>query len=188
MNESDQVWRELAGPTFDELMRCKEAAVAHVFDNDPNIRVAAINICDSVWRCSGDADFLKACCNLALSDPDDWVRSHAIDAYGRAMKSSRDRAASRFLAQIVKDETNPARVRRTAYFALQEVQSSLSEEEQIVRRFASLMKESLDRLPSTMSERELRRTVLCGGRFPESVWDKADEIDWDFVGKCADMT
>lgn len=179
-----EVWKDLAGSLYDELVQSEERAMAHLFDADRNLRIAAIDICHSVWNCSANVGFLNACQDVAAADPDDSVRTHALEIFGAALESSQDPSACQFLADLAKDGTNPEEVRRAAYWALREVQLGLTEEDNI-KRLASAMKLALRRAPMGMAEQEVKRAVLCNGYFPEAVWDCADEIDWDFVDRYA---
>ena len=121
MNEIQEVWRDLAGPLYDELMRNKEAALASLSHADKNVRIAAIWICYRHWDFAGNADFLGACRKIAVADPDDSVRGAAIDAIGRAMEGSQDAFASSFLGDLAMDGNVAGGVRRNAYFALRAI-------------------------------------------------------------------
>lgn len=182
MSVTSQVWKELAGPHYGELILSKKAALAHLFSADRNVRIASIHICDQVWECSSDTEFVNACQRIAATDADDSVRVHAIEAFGRAFQSSQDPAASEFLAGIVRNRNSSEEVRKTAYWALREVQMGLSEED-TVKRTISLMKVAIRKLPMGVTETQVKQLLLCGGRFPESTWDSADQIDWGFVNR-----
>ncbi len=184
MKETEEVWRGLAGPLYDALVENREAAFLHIFNTDWKVRIAAIHVCQSAWQGSADRRFVDACRQLAGNDPNDLVRQVAIHSFGEALRSSKDVSACRFLAAIVNSALNSEQVRRAAYFALREVHLGLTEED-FVRSNAALMKEALHELPLGMSEEEVKRVVLCGGRFPGNVWDTAEKIDWDFVEQFA---
>jgi hypothetical protein len=184
MNVTDQVWRDLAGPLYDDLVQSKKIAFAHLSDPNSNVRIAAIHICDRLWDGSRDDEFVNACRTLAVADPDDSVRVHAISSFGKALRSSRDLAASQFLADIVKDGNNSEKVRREAYWALREIQSGLTETDSI-KRLVPLIKEFLHKFPVSMDEEQVKQALLCGGHFPEAIWNSTDQIDWDYVDQFA---
>jgi hypothetical protein len=184
MKAIHEVWREFAGAQFDELMRNQDSAFEHLNSPNKNVRIAAINICDFVWHASTKPEFVAACRRIAESDPDVAVRIHGIEAYGRAMESTRDPLASRFLANLVKDTKSPDDVRRAAYWALREVQWGVPEVEH-VQRLAGLMRSGLRRNTTALSEEQIKSILLGGGRYPEALWDSAEQIDWALVDRCA---
>ena len=184
MDETREVWRGLAGPLYEDIMQSKGTALANLSHMDKNVRIAAISICCRHWDCSRDADFLNACRTIAATDPDGSVRGEAIDAIGEALEGSQDASVSRFLADLAADADAADDVRRRAYLALRAIQVGLTEQE-IARRAAVLMKLALRKLPLGITEEEAKKAALCGGRFPEGVWDSAEEIDWNFVGRFA---
>ena len=181
MKPTHDLWRELAGSVCDELLRSRESALVHLFDEEPNIQIAAINICDTFWNCSSSATFTDACRTLAATDPDDAVRIHAIEKYGKAFQSSHSPSASQFLADLICDKKNSEEVLQSAYWALRQVQLGLTEED-VVKRSICLAKSLVRKAQNaTISEDQLKTTFLCGGRFSDTVWDFADQIDWEFV-------
>ena len=184
MKLAHEVCKELAGSLYDKLVQSKENAMAHLFDADHNVRKAAFYICDSVWKCSADIDFVNACRIIGVTDPDESVRVHAIGSYGKALQSSQDPAASQFLADLVKDRRISSGVREAAYWALREIQLGLTEEDNVTQ-LASLLKIALSKMSMNMTEEQVKTTLLSHGRYPESIWDSADKIDWSFVEKYA---
>lgn len=184
MTLTHEVWKDLAGPLYDELVQDKAFAFEHLVNPNGNIRIAAINIYGSLWNGSTDPAFVNACRQIAATDPDNSVRAHAISAFGQALRSSHDAVASRFLADVAKDCNSSEAVRIAAYWALREIQLGLTEEE-LIMRMIPLMKEALRRLPIGMTEQEVKHTILGAGRFPETLWHSADQIDWDFVDRYA---
>jgi hypothetical protein len=127
-----EVWKALAGPYYDELVQSQEKSIAHLSHVDSQVRMAAINICDLFWDCSTDGAFVEACRAIAMTDPDEFVRSLAIGAFGKAFQSSRDPVASQFLAGVVKASETSARVRMAAYWALREVQIGSTLQDKVV--------------------------------------------------------
>ena len=114
-------------------------------------------------------------------------RVHAIDAFGRSFQTTQDASASQFVADLVKDSKSSEEVRRAAYWALRQIQLGLTDEE-IVRRLVPLAKEVLRKNPAGATEEQFKQTLLCGGRFPENVWNTSEQIDWDFVDRHASRT
>lgn len=182
--ETEAVWKDLAGPLYDELVQSTQAAMAHLFDPSSDIRFVALDICDRLWDCSGDVEFVDACRQIAATDPDDSVRARAIESFGKAFRSSKNPSASQFLADIVKDSKRSDGVRTTAFRALREIQLGLTEDDEM-KRTISLMKASLRKIPWLMSEDEARHILLGAGYYPNMDWDSVDEIDWAFVDQYA---
>lgn len=180
MSILDEILKELAGPHFGRLAHRKDVAMAYLNDEDPNVRIAAIRLCDRIWNCSDDPHFLDACRTIAAADPVVSVCVHAIDTLGRAFRATKNPGLSTYLVSIVKDDTRPDRVRKAAYFALREVQIGLTEMEMVIRQIATT-KSALRELPTAVNEERAKRALLCGGRLPEDLWDSADQIDWSFV-------
>jgi hypothetical protein len=186
MNATTDVWKDLAGNCYPELVRSKESALAHLFDTDSNVRIAAINICDRLWNCSADQEFVVACRRIADADIDDSVRVHAVSKLGKTLQSSKDRSTSLFLAQIVKSANISEDLRRAAYWALREVQFGLTEEDN-VKRTISLIKMVLRKKPKGMSEEQVKNSLFGGGQFSNIDWNTADQIDWGFVNQIREM-
>ncbi len=102
---------------------------------------------------------------------------------GFIYRAAADESISRFLTDLLKDNGTPRRVRLAAYWALREVQLGLTEED-LVKRGICAVKPLLEKnVKMEMSADEMRRALLCGGRYPDSFWDSAETIDWNFVGK-----
>lgn len=187
MDETHDIWRRAAGAAYEDLVRSKETALRHLFDEDWKVQAAAISICQFTWRCLADARFVDACRELAATAANDRVRAGALSAFGEALRSSQDASESRFLAGIVTDVRNSKYVRMAAYWALREVQFGRTEEDS-VKQMVIDAKEALATLPTGLTEEDAKRIVLCRGRYPESLWETADSIDSDFVNKFAATT
>jgi hypothetical protein len=184
-NVTQEVWKDMAGPFYDELVQSKEKALTHLSNPDSHVRIAAISVCDLLWNCSVDAAFVDACRTMARTDPDDSVRIHAIEAYGKALQSSQDRAASQFLADLVKARMNSEQVRMAAYWALREIQMG-STDHDVIKRAISLLKLGSRQLPTAKTEEQLKHELCADGHHVAGVnWDFADQIDWDFVNRYA---
>jgi len=178
-----EITRDLAGPLYEELVRSRRVAFAHLFHADRNVRIAAIHVYDCLWNCSDDIAFVNACRKLAATDADDSVRVAAIDTLGTALEATQDASASQFLGDIVKDSRTSDELRDSAYWALRHIQLGINDEE-IVKRLISHRKLTLRMgVPPIDSQEQEKKALLAG--FPESVWDTADEIDWDFVDRYA---
>lgn len=188
MKVTDEVWKDLAGPLYEELLKSKKIALAHLAHPDPKVRAAAIKICDFTWRCSADIDFVTACRNLAASDPADLVRVSAISSFGKALGSSQDRSASQFLADMVIDPKSPEQVQQAAYWALREIQFGFTPEDFVKRSITPLKNVAAKKAMSTTEIENIKQAMLCGTVFPESFWDSPDQIDWKFVARYASRT
>ena len=184
MSAPSEIWKDLAGPLYDQLVATKEQALALLFHADSNVRIAAISVCRSAWDCSSDPAFLNACQTLAANDANDTVRCHAIDSLGSALRSSRDPSASRFLAGIALDPVVSDNVRRAAYRALREIQFGLSEDD-VIRRSIPLFRAAAERMPSQFSEEQIKGVLRAIGKSPETEYDQQHQIDWDFVRQFA---
>lgn len=127
----------------------------------------------------------------AASDADESIREKSLEAIGKALQKSRDRTISEFLAGLVSDETAPQNVRRAAYWALREAQFGFTEEESVTRsiwlakdllRMAREKGMSEAQISSLgIDEKQAKSKLLCAGRWPDSLWETASEIDWAFV-------
>ncbi|MCE9561781.1 MAG: HEAT repeat domain-containing protein [Planctomycetes bacterium] len=182
MSLSQDIYKDLAGSSYPDLIQNKGAAFAYLSSPNRDLRVAAINVFATLWNKPIDPDFVNICRTIAASDPIAFVRIQAIEALGPVFQSSRDESISQFFANLVNDPTQSLEARQAAYWALREVQLGVLEVDQI-KRLCSVMKLGLSEDPNFGTENEIKRTLLCGGHFPESVWDSADEIEWDFVNQ-----
>jgi hypothetical protein len=176
----EEIWKEMAGPVYSDLVQSKEKALANLFHADSNVRTAAIHICDSFWNYGQDIKFVNACRKIAAADPVETVRAHAILSFGKAYQSSKDLSASQFLADIVMDNGNSFGLRMAAYWALREIQIGLTEEDTVKRAF-SLIKLGVRKLAMGLSEEDAKTKLLGAGDFPRIDWDSVDQIDFDFV-------
>jgi HEAT repeat protein len=182
MSSAQDVWKDFAGDCYPELVRTKEAALEYLFHPNSKVRIAAIHICDSVWNCSADPDFVAVCRQIAETDVDEDVRVHAISTLGKAFEASKDPSLSQFLARIVKSSENSEELRKEAYWALREVQFgwTLDDNE---KKAVSLIKELARKRPMGMSEEQVKQSILGVGHFPKTDWNSVDQIDWDFVNQ-----
>jgi hypothetical protein len=180
-NYAHEFWSEFAGIHYHKMMESKQAALALVFHPDRNVRIAAIQICDTVWNCTTDASYVEICRNVIKDDCDAVVRASAISAIGKAFRSSQSPEVSKFLSKFIAVDMDVIEVQSAAYWALREVQLGLLEED-LIKRAICAAKSYESKLPSQRLLDE-QRFALMGGRYPEEVWDSAGEIDWDFVNQ-----
>lgn len=186
-DSSYQTPKELAGPHYEEMMRSKESALEYLSSPDYRVRIAAILVCQSTWNCGADSRVVEACRNTAASDADDHFRITAISLLGMALSSTKTPDASRFVANLVMASASSIDVRRTAYWALREIQFGIEDVDfdTFVKGTICTIKSILHAYPGRFSEDDVRRAVTPQPGFPEDFWDSADEIDWDFVRQFA---
>jgi hypothetical protein len=182
MSDANEVWKDLAGPAYLDMVRSKEAAFEHLFNPDSNVRIAAINICASRWECSGDAEFVNACRTLAAVDIDTSVRAHAISALGEAFRETRDSSISQFLADTITLHKKADELGTAAYWALREVQVGLTEED-LIKRSIAFMKDVIRKARVHGIESQVRDLLVHPANLKEELWNSAEQIDWDFVDR-----
>jgi hypothetical protein len=120
--------KELAGPLYGDLLRSKEAALALLESDEPNVRLAAIGICDRQWGCGRDPHFIDKCRAIAKADSSITVRVHAIDVLARAFQGTRDSAMLQFLAELIADPAIGDLLRRDACSAMRRVEQGPTHE------------------------------------------------------------
>ena len=179
--------KELAGSHYHEMMRSKDGATRYLSESDHRVRLGAIEICTSVWKCGSDPAVIAACHSIADSAANDSLRACAIDWLGLGLMSSKSRDASRFLADIVMDPANPADVQASAYWALRRIQFGVGDVDldTFLKGTISLVKSVLRENPGSFKEEDVRSNLAPEGLFPKGFWESAEEIDWDFVAKFA---
>jgi len=175
--------RDLAGSHYDEMIRSKEATMAFLSTPHYATRLAAVMICEQNWNAAREARVLEACRAIAESDADESVRLVSISFLGRALSSTKDPAASAFVARMVLESQNSAEFRASAYWVLREIQYGVADVDfdNFLRGTIDVVKTALKGCPSSFSEKSVRSSLLPKPRFPEKFWESADEIDWDFV-------
>jgi len=115
-----------------------------------------------------------------MNDPDARVRNVAIDSLGAAYRDTKDPDVSHLLADIVLRADLSKDLRLVAYWALREVQLGVTSED-LVKKGVRFAKLAYERPGGGGVPVQVKRTLLRNGRLPESVWDSAGEIDFDFV-------
>lgn len=180
INETHAYWRTTAGDAYVGLVHSKDASISLMNDANPAVRITAISVCDLHWKCSGDQNFRATCQRLAMNDPDERVRNVAIDSLGAAYRDTKDPDVSHLLADTVLRADLSKDLRLVAYWALREVQLGVTSEDLVKKgiHFAKLLHE---RPGDGGVPAQVKHTLLRNGRLPESVWDSAGEIDFDFV-------
>jgi hypothetical protein len=172
---------ELAGDHYNEMMQSEVACLRYLVATDYRVRVAAILICESRWKCSSSIKLIEACCEIANSNTHDSIRICAIDVFGRALRGSKSPNAAQFLADLIYGCTNSANIRQAAYWALRDIQFGDADPD----CYKGIIREAklyLRSFPDRLSENQVR-TNLLGRLLPESVWESAEEIDWEFVSQ-----
>jgi len=175
--------KELAGSHYEEMTRSKEAAMAFLSTADLRICLGAIMVCEQNWQAAREPSVLEACRSLAVSNADDSIRLVALRVLGEALSSSRDRNASKFVAQIVLDSQNSTELRTGAYWVLREIQYGIGDVDFDTHMLGTIhtVKECLKLLPGKFSEETVKSNLLPKGSFPDDFWDSANRIDWEFV-------
>lgn len=136
-------WTSMAGDLVADLTQDRAAALAHLADPRPNVRIACLSILTYYWR---QIDVLPAICErMALTDSDDDVRTAAVSSLGTVFRDSDDSRVGQFLAKIVGDNSKTLSHREAAYASLIQVAG----------------------LPTKMSP--TRRRMVGGFRFPQDV-------------------
>jgi hypothetical protein len=182
-----QTPEELAGVHFSKLMQSKEAAMEFLSAEDYKLRLAAILVCESTWKCSAEPRVIAACRDIVVSDANDSFRICAIGGLGRALSGSKSINTSTLLANIILDSKNSNNLRINAYWSLREVQFGLSDisSDNVLKSLFGSVKAVLHDLPDKFSENQVKSTLLAQGRIPEELWNTAEDIDWDFVAQFA---
>lgn len=187
-NETDprcQTAEELAGQLYNQMIRSKEATLACLSSSNYRIRIAAIRLCESFWKCGPDPQLIEACYSIAGSDAPDAFRMCGVYSLARILSSTKATAASRFLANLIMDSTNSTELRTTAYWALREIQFGLGDVDfdTFLKGMISGIKSILGAYPGKFSEDKAKSEITPQGAFPEGFWESADDIDWDFVAQ-----
>ena len=183
-----QTAREFAGPHYEDMMRSKGAALGYLSARDDRVRLAAILVCKTTWNCAGDSEVMDACRSIASSRAEEFVRICAIDLYSIALTSTGDADASRFLANLVLDSANSNEVKRGAYFALRMVQHGIGDSgfDSLLKGIVYKVRTYMRAHPGQFLEESVKAELVPPeGNFPEGFWDKAEDIDWDFVRRFA---
>jgi hypothetical protein len=175
-----QTPKELAGEHYDEMLRSKDDALRYLFYPDYNVRIAALAVCESQWNCGSDQRFIDACREIAISSAEGSIRLCAIRALATARRSSRSSTLLTLLATVVRDEESPMEVRTAAYWAMREIHFGSADPMWSQQMFHDI-KRVLQVYPHGLDEEQIKRALL--GRGPDSDWEEAEAIDWEFVNQ-----
>ena len=108
--------KQLAGEQLAEMCDSCTVAAMYVEHPAPNLRRAAIGVLYRYWR--SDYDIRTVCMRLIVGDRDTDVRVEAEETLAAVCAGTNDAEAGRFLARIVRDASEPVKVRQRAYLAL----------------------------------------------------------------------
>lgn len=89
-----QLWEQLAGSIFHELLASKESAERDLGDADPNKRLAALMVLSDHWRPT--AQLAQTCEKMAFADNDAQVRGVALSGLGKCYAYTQETAAAYF--------------------------------------------------------------------------------------------
>jgi hypothetical protein len=181
-DERDAFWRKKAGDAYLDLVRSRDVSIALMQHPNPDVRITAISMCDLHWKCSNEPAFRAALQELVVNDPDESVQRTAIDSLGGAFRKTQDTVVSHLLANLAARGDLPEDFRRTAYWALREVQLGITPHDLVKRRICDT-KFLYDAQGGLEVPSAVKHSLLRGGRLPESVWESAGEIDLEFVNR-----
>ncbi|MHB1037049.1 MAG: hypothetical protein ACYC35_14055 [Pirellulales bacterium] len=179
--------QQLAGAHYDEMMQSQEGAMGYLAAPDYRVRFAAILICASTWKSADDSRVVEACRQIAASSAEDSLRMGAVDVLTIALDGSKSPDISSFLGDLVMDSANGIEVRRSAYWALRQIQFGLADKDfdTFLKGTICLVKPVIRRYPDQFSEEEVKSHITPPRRFSADFWDSADAIDFEFVAQFA---
>lgn len=119
-NKRMQEWQTLFGPRLNDMLCSRHAADLALVDRDEQTRLAAYGMELFHWKPT--LERFPTYINAAVNDTNEFVRLRAIHCLAIILKGSSHVDASRVLATIVKDLSNPTKLRASAYWALCEIQ------------------------------------------------------------------
>jgi hypothetical protein len=109
--------QQLAGKHLDEMMRSVSGATAYLDDPVANIRAAAILLLYEHWKIK-PFDLRSICMRMVMNDRDMEARIHAQGILSCVCFKTDDREVGRLLARIVRDNSEPIKLRKAAYVSL----------------------------------------------------------------------
>jgi hypothetical protein len=116
------LYKSLAGDYLPDLLKNPEA---YLLSQEPKLRMAALSVLRSTyWRAGKEVG--GKCEAMFFRDPDQEVRAVALVVLGSIYSHTNDPKAGKLFAGIVKDDSRPLKLRRTAYnnlFLLRGVQA-----------------------------------------------------------------
>ena len=115
-NRLNELWKAMAGDSLADLLKNRESTEKALCDMDPNLRKVAISLLCSHW--SRQPELRSQIEKMANEDADLGVRGVAIVHLGVICRGTNDKELGVKLANIVRNEHQPARLRSSAYSAL----------------------------------------------------------------------
>lgn len=151
----------LFGTELDSLKADQTTAFAMLKSENHKDRVGAILLLREHFEI--DEEIMDPLCReYAMHDPHDQVRGIALSQLGKMYHSSGDGDVSRFLAEISVNESEPTKVRSSAFMSLRKVNAapqSIAEQEAFIDRVTETI--SLIRHPKLDQDQlEWARTFL----------------------------
>jgi hypothetical protein len=105
-----------AGPYFDQMLRSCKATWDYLTHPDARARLGALAMIRDYWKPT--ADFAQLCEKMACEDDDLNVRCIALNCLISCYYGTWDVRIGRWLAGVVRDETQPPMFRKLAYTML----------------------------------------------------------------------
>src|SRR5438128_1389850 len=107
---------QFVGPGIHTLLQSKEATNEQLNDANPKMRWAAVILMTYHW--GPTEQFMRKCEHLALFDADPLGRVQAIRCLGACFAGTANRRIEKLLANIVCNDSESDRMRRSAYMSL----------------------------------------------------------------------
>ena len=111
-------WKRAAGSALADMLVAEEGAACYLGHLDPSVRKIAVEVLSLYWRSKPDGPSVVAIEGMALGDRDGMVREVALLALGACYRGTGDVRVGKLLARVVRDDAEPALLRRAAYAAL----------------------------------------------------------------------
>jgi hypothetical protein len=106
----------MTGPGLRLLLENKQVTEEHLNDPEPKMRRAALTLMTYHW--GSTEQFKGRCEEMVLRDPDATVRSTAISCLGTCFSGTDNRRIVKLLADVVCNESETYKMRRSAYLSL----------------------------------------------------------------------
>jgi HEAT repeat protein len=106
----------LAGPLAESLLQHREQAEAALADSDSKVKRAAILAIVDHWGSS--PPFEEYCITTLFLDRDTDLRITALSALTKIYQGSSAKKAIQILIEVLRNDTNPEKLRALAYLAL----------------------------------------------------------------------